>query len=52
VASGAHLGDPAAFDPNGPCQSCGVPHARTWDVGGGRARLCPTCATLNGIGCP
>jgi taurine dioxygenase len=48
----ADVDGPAAFDPNGPCQSCGVPHARTWDTGGGRARLCPPCATLNGIGCP
>lgn len=52
VAAPAGAIGTAAFDPNGPCQSCGVPHARTWDVGGGRARLCPTCATLNGIGCP
>jgi len=37
---------------SGPCQSCGVPHARMWGTREGAARLCPTCATLHGLGCP
>ncbi|MCX6509874.1 MAG: hypothetical protein NT081_03550 [Actinobacteria bacterium] len=41
-----------AFDPNGPCMACGIPNARLWQTPDGPARLCPPCATLNGIGCP
>ena len=37
---------------DGPCESCGIPHARWWGTAEGRARLCPTCATLHGLGCP
>ncbi len=40
------------LDPAGPCQSCGVPYARIWGTSDGPARLCPTCASLHGIGCP
>ncbi len=38
--------------PEGPCESCGSPQARAWSTPDGPARLCPPCATLNGIGCP
>ncbi len=34
------------------CQSCGAPFARLWQTRDGDARLCPSCATLHGIGCP
>lgn len=34
------------------CEACGSPHARSWSTPDGPARLCPPCATLNGIGCP
>lgn len=34
------------------CESCGTPQARMWSTPQGRARLCPPCATLHGIGCP
>lgn len=40
------------LDANGPCMSCGSPNARIWHTPDGPARLCPPCATLNGIGCP
>lgn len=40
------------LDANGPCMSCGSPNARIWHTPEGPARLCPPCATLNGIGCP
>ncbi|CAB4364848.1 MAG: hypothetical protein F2681_11955 [Actinobacteria bacterium] len=36
----------------GACMSCGGPHARMWGTRDGAARLCPTCATLHGLGCP
>ena len=36
----------------GPCQSCGLPQARTWATPDGQAHLCPPCATLHGLGCP
>lgn len=36
----------------GPCQSCGAPQARWWSSPDGPARLCPPCATLQGLGCP
>jgi hypothetical protein len=36
----------------GPCASCGSPQAKVWSTPDGPARLCPPCATLNGIGCP
>ncbi|MGB8859304.1 MAG: hypothetical protein WCC60_08610 [Ilumatobacteraceae bacterium] len=42
----------ATHDPAGPCLSCGSPQARTWSTREGKARLCPTCATLHGMGCP
>jgi hypothetical protein len=38
--------------PNTACQSCGSPHARDWATPEGPARLCPTCATEHGLGCP
>lgn len=41
--------------PAGPgdgCEACGSPQARSWSTPDGPARLCPPCATLNGIGCP
>jgi hypothetical protein len=34
------------------CMSCGSPHARSWSTADGPARLCPTCATEHGLGCP
>ena len=34
------------------CQSCGAPFARVWKTRDGDARLCPSCATLHGVGCP
>jgi hypothetical protein len=34
------------------CMSCGGPHARQWSSREGIALLCPTCATLHGLGCP
>ena len=37
---------------DGVCASCGAPHARTWSTPEGPARLCPSCATLHGLGCP
>lgn len=40
------------IDPDGPCLSCGSPNARIWQTPDGPARLCPPCATLNGLGCP
>jgi hypothetical protein len=40
------------LDPKGPCMSCGAPNARIWHTPDGPARLCPTCAVLNGVGCP
>ncbi len=36
----------------GPCQSCGLPQARTWATPDGQAHLCPPCAALHGLGCP
>ena len=44
--------EPSAGDVNGPCLACGLPNARSWETPDGPARLCPPCATLNGIGCP
>jgi hypothetical protein len=47
------LGARTAADPGpGGCEACGSPQARTWATPDGPARLCPPCATLNGIGCP
>jgi hypothetical protein len=43
---------PEETSPDGPCESCGSPQARPWSTPEGPARLCPPCATLNGIGCP
>ena len=43
---------PVAHEPAGPCVACGSVYARTWVTADGRARLCPPCATLHGIGCP
>lgn len=40
------------LDPNGPCMACGAPNARIHASPEGPARLCPTCATLAGLGCP
>jgi hypothetical protein len=37
---------------SGACEACGSPQARSWSTPDGPARLCPPCATLNGIGCP
>ncbi|MEI8160505.1 MAG: hypothetical protein WCG65_05495 [Actinomycetes bacterium] len=34
------------------CVSCGSPYGKEWSTPDGKALLCPTCATLNGIGCP
>jgi hypothetical protein len=42
----------AATAPVGACEACGSPQARSWSTPDGSARLCPPCATLNGIGCP
>jgi hypothetical protein len=39
-------------DDRGGCEACGSPQARSWSTTDGPARLCPPCATLNGIGCP
>lgn len=47
----SHALQPAAPQ-EGPCESCGSPQARSWSTPEGPARLCPPCATLNGIGCP
>ncbi|MSX35449.1 MAG: hypothetical protein F2947_09920 [Actinobacteria bacterium] len=44
--------DSTSVDGNGPCMACGLPNARSWETPDGPARLCPPCATLNGIGCP
>lgn len=43
---------PTASGSDGSCESCGSPQARVWSTPEGPARLCPPCATLNGIGCP
>lgn len=40
------------LDPRGPCMSCGAPGARIFASPDGPARLCPVCATLEGLGCP
>lgn len=40
------------IDPHGPCMACGAPNARIYGSADGPARLCPPCATLNGLGCP
>ena len=40
------------LDPEGPCMACGAPNARIFASPDGPARLCPTCAALNGLGCP
>lgn len=40
------------LDPKGPCMACGAPNARIYASPEGPARLCPTCATLEGLGCP
>ncbi|MDP2291407.1 MAG: hypothetical protein Q8M22_09460 [Actinomycetota bacterium] len=34
------------------CVSCGSPYARAWATPQGPAQLCPTCATMHGLGCP
>lgn len=34
------------------CMMCGSPQARNFDTPDGRARLCPPCATEQGLGCP
>lgn len=44
--------DHDVLDPHGPCMACGAPVARIYGSADGPARLCPTCATLNGLGCP
>ena len=36
----------------GVCESCAGPYARRWSTPQGTARLCATCATLHGFGCP
>jgi hypothetical protein len=43
---------PRVAPPEGPCEACGSPQAKAWSTADGPARLCPPCATLNGIGCP
>ncbi|MFP5487380.1 MAG: hypothetical protein ACLGHQ_03635 [Acidimicrobiia bacterium] len=35
-----------------PCVSCGSSTAVWFSTPEGRARLCPPCATLHGLGCP
>lgn len=35
-----------------PCVSCGSVTAVWFSTSEGRARLCPPCATLHGLGCP
>lgn len=40
------------LDPHGPCMACGAPNARIYGSADGPARLCPPCATLDGLGCP
>ncbi len=42
----------AKVNEQGPCESCGLPHARNWATRQGKARLCQQCATLHGLGCP
>jgi hypothetical protein len=42
----------ASVGSEGGCEACGSPQARSWSTPDGPARLCPPCATLNGIGCP
>lgn len=44
--------DHEVLDPKGPCMACGAPNARIHGSPDGPARLCPQCATLNGLGCP
>jgi glyoxylase-like metal-dependent hydrolase (beta-lactamase superfamily II) len=34
------------------CMVCGSPQVRHFDTPDGRARLCPPCATEQGLGCP
>ena len=34
------------------CESCDGPYARAWSTPQGTGWLCPTCATLHGLGCP
>ena len=34
------------------CMDCGSPYGRYWSTPEGKAILCPTCATVNGLGCP
>jgi hypothetical protein len=34
------------------CLMCESPYGKEWSTPDGKALLCPTCATLNGIGCP
>lgn len=48
---GGHEGH-EVLDPQGPCMACGAPDARIYGSADGPARLCPPCATLNGLGCP
>jgi len=52
AASGSTDDEREVLDPHGPCMACGAPNARIHATADGPARLCPTCATLNGLGCP
>lgn len=51
-SSDEHAPEHEVLDPNGPCMACGTPNARIYASPDGPARLCPTCAALNGLGCP
>lgn len=51
-SDGPAVDDDEILDPHGPCMACGAPNARIYGSVDGPARLCPPCATLNGLGCP
>ena len=44
--------EPPIEDESPPCLSCGSATAVWFSTPEGRARLCPPCATLHGLGCP
>lgn len=45
-------GDGSAAGDDGRCVSCGSPSATRFDTRDGRIWMCPSCAVINGIGCP